>query len=115
MHFICLRVDSLFLFGLTSGLIGTRPTNRVDLEYFYYLPFGNVFTSNDKFLKVSYLFYLEDQKVYSWARIKRGFKNIVTFLNTLETDERKKNIKMFRRLLNHHLLFNYGKEFFNYQ
>jgi hypothetical protein len=34
--FHCLRVDTLFSIGLAKGLIGTRPTNRVDLEYLYY-------------------------------------------------------------------------------
>lgn len=112
--FHCLRVDSLFLFGLTSGLIGTRPTNRVDLEYFYYLPFGNVFTSNDKFHKsLIPLLLREDQKFIVGQELKEDLKNIVTFLNTLETDERKK-YKNVPPIIESSFTFQLWKEFFNY-
>lgn len=112
--FHCLRVDSLFLFGLTSGLIGTRPTNRVDLEYFYYLPFGNVFTSNDKFHKsLIPLLLREDQKFIVGQELKEDLKNIVTFLNTLETDERKK-YKIVPPIIESSFTFQLWKKFFNY-
>ncbi|AZA88691.1 SEC-C domain-containing protein [Chryseobacterium shandongense] len=112
--FHCLRVDSLFLFGLTSGLIGTRPTNRVDLEYFYYLPFGNVFTSSDKFHKsLIPLLLREDQKFIVGQELKEDLKNIVTFLNTLKTDERKK-YKNVPPIIESSFTFQLWKEFFNY-
>lgn len=112
--FHCLRVDSLFLFGLTSGLIGTRPTNRVDLEYFYYLPFGNVFTSNDKFHKnLTPLLLREDQKFIVGQELKEDLKNIVTFLNTLEIDERR-SYKNIPPILESSFTFQLWKEFFNY-
>jgi hypothetical protein len=112
--FHCQRVDSLFLFGLTSGLIGTRPTNRVDLEYFYYLPFGNVFTSNDRFHKnLIPLLLREDQKFIVGQELKEDLKNIVTFLNTLENDERKK-YKNVPPIIESSFTFQLWKEFFNY-
>ena len=36
-----------FYLGLTKGLIGTRNTNRIDLEYLHYLPFCQVFSTGD--------------------------------------------------------------------
>ncbi len=45
----CLRVNLFFTVGISHDLIGTRPTNRVDMEYLYYLPFCMVFCSDDKF------------------------------------------------------------------
>jgi hypothetical protein len=43
----CLRVALIFHFGLAFGLVSTRSTNRIDLEYLYYLPFCMVFSSGD--------------------------------------------------------------------
>jgi hypothetical protein len=38
----------LFLRAIDTGLIGTRTTNLIDMEYCFYLPFCLVFTSSDK-------------------------------------------------------------------
>jgi hypothetical protein len=45
----CLRGALIFHFGIAFGLVSTRATNRLDLEYFYYAPFCHVFTSGDNF------------------------------------------------------------------
>lgn len=45
----CLRVLLLFVAASRNDLIGPRATNRVDLEYLFYLPFCMVFSSNDVF------------------------------------------------------------------
>ena len=45
----CLRTLLVFYGGVAYGVISTRATNRVDLEYFFYAHFGYVFCSNDKF------------------------------------------------------------------
>lgn len=47
----CLRAALIFHFALAFGLIGTRPTNRIDLEYLYYTPFCHAFSSGDVFHK----------------------------------------------------------------
>lgn len=44
----CLRVSSLFYLGVGLGLITQRPTNAIDMQYLFYLPFCTIFTSNDK-------------------------------------------------------------------
>lgn len=49
--YFCLKVVTTFYFSLVNELITKRPTNRVDLEYIFYLPFCNGFVSNDKFHK----------------------------------------------------------------
>ena len=45
----CAHVLLMFVFGLGSRLLGTRATNRIDLEYLFYLPFCTAFSSRDKF------------------------------------------------------------------
>lgn len=44
----CLKVSLMFHFGLAFRHITTRPTNRIDLEYFFYLPFTLGFSSGDQ-------------------------------------------------------------------
>lgn len=47
----CLTVFIGFYTALANDLVGTRSTNRIDLEYLLYLPFCRVFSSGDKFHK----------------------------------------------------------------
>lgn len=49
--YFCFKVSLIFCFGLALDLISTKPTNWIDLEYLYYLPFCMVFCSGDKFHK----------------------------------------------------------------
>lgn len=112
--FHCLKVDILFLYGLTSGLIGTRPTNRVDLEYLYYLPFGNIFTSNDKVHKNLVPLLIQDyQEFIVGTDLKEDLKNIVAFLGNLKIEERQifKNVPP---IIDSSITFQLWKKFFNY-
>lgn len=112
--FHCLKVDTLFLWGLTSGLIGTRPTNRVDLEYLYYLPFGNIFTSNDNVHKKLVPLLLQNyQKFVIGTELKDDLKRIVAFLDNLEIEERQK-FKTVPPIIDSSITFQLWKEFFNY-
>jgi len=110
----CLKVDLLFHLGLKSELIGTRPTNRVDLEYLYYLPFCNIFTSNDKIHKqLAPLLIRDDQKFIIGSDLKNDLKNINEYLEK----NGKEAIKKFGfkpPLINESLTFNLWKEYFNY-
>ncbi|CAG1010333.1 hypothetical protein PHYC_03832 [Phycisphaerales bacterium] len=44
----CAKTLLGFHLALAGDLIGTRSTNRVDLEYLFYLPFAPIFVSGDK-------------------------------------------------------------------
>jgi hypothetical protein len=50
--YFCFRLNLIFDFGLAGNLIPTRPTNEIDLQYLYYLPFCDIFVSLDKFHKL---------------------------------------------------------------
>jgi hypothetical protein len=52
-----LKVNWFFYLSLSNNLVGTRSTNRVDLEYLYYLPFTNVFSLEINFIKKSLRIY----------------------------------------------------------
>lgn len=112
--FHCFKVDTLFLFGLASNLISTRPTNRVDLEYLYYQPFGNLFTSNDKVHKnLAPLLVRDYQKFVVGTDLKQDLKGIVEHLENLGIDERK-TFKNKPPIIESSLTFQLWKEFFGY-
>jgi hypothetical protein len=45
--FYCYRTDLTFRLSLISNVIGAKATNFIDLQYLYYLPFCQVFSSGD--------------------------------------------------------------------
>lgn len=110
----CLKVDLLFHFGLQSELVGTRPTNKVDLEYLYYLPFCNVFTSNDKIHKqLAPLLIRADQKFITGDELKDDLKGIIQYLEE-EGEEAKKKFSSNPPIIEESLTFKLWREFFNY-
>jgi len=60
----CLRVQLVFYIGMTHGILSTRPTNIVDLEYLHYTPFASVFCSGDKLHKQLAPFILEKDQTF---------------------------------------------------
>ncbi len=112
--FHCLKVDMLFLFGLSSGLIGTRSTNRVDLEYLYYLPFCNIFTSNDKFhIDLVPLLLTPYQKFIIGTKLKNDLKTIDAHIENLSLKEQQ-NHKSDPPILENSITFQLWKYYFNY-
>jgi hypothetical protein len=110
----CLKVDCLFLYGLTSGLITTRSTNRVDLEYLYYLPFCKIFTSNDKIHNdLVPLVIFPYQKFIIGTDLKSDLKRLVEHLDSLSLEERRK-FKNEPPLLEDSLTFKLWQEFYGY-
>ena len=88
--FYCFKVNMFFYLGLLQNLIGTKPTNRLDLEYLYYLPFCMVFSSNDKFHKnISPFFLRPDQLFVEGAALKKDITLLTQEWNALDENARK--------------------------
>ena len=86
-----LRVNTLFQVGLQCGLISTRPTNKVDLEYLYYLPFCHVFTSNDHLhLNLAPLLLMKGQYFIKGTELKEDLRRINDQLSGMTEDEQEK-------------------------
>ncbi len=85
-----LKVILSFYVGLASDLISTRPTNRIDLEYLFYLPFCQVFSSGDTFLiSFSRIFIENRQDVISSNDLKTDLKVIADEWDNLSDEEKK--------------------------
>lgn len=59
-----LKAKLIFIVGMANGMITTRATNIIDLEYLFYLPFCMVFTSGDKFHKSMTVALLRDDQSF---------------------------------------------------
>lgn len=84
--FHCLRVHLCFLFALKAGLVGTKATNFVDLEYFCYLPFAQVFCSGDKFHRALAPILIESDQSFVWCADLRQDLIAVADARTIDPD-----------------------------
>jgi hypothetical protein len=74
----CLRVQLLFYIGMSHGLLSTRSSNVVDLEYLCYALFVSIFASGDKLHRRLAPFLLEaDQRFVDRDEIQRAFADAV--------------------------------------
>ncbi|HUU93608.1 MAG TPA: hypothetical protein VM238_20640 [Phycisphaerae bacterium] len=62
----CASVSLMFQLALMHGLIGTRSTNRIDMEYLYYTPFASLFCSGDKLHRAMAEIVLEGDQSFVW-------------------------------------------------
>lgn len=73
-----LTIEVFFWIAVGSGLIsGERPSNRVDIDYLYYLPFCMLFVSSDKLhRRTAPLFMRENQEFVEGAELKSSLGEI---------------------------------------
>lgn len=62
----CARVNVIFQLALLHNLIGTRSTNRIDMEYLYYSPFAHIFCSGDSLHRTLAEEVLADDQSFLW-------------------------------------------------
>jgi hypothetical protein len=62
-----MTVEVFFRLALSAGLIGVRPTNRVDISYLYYLPFCDAFISSDKLHRDCAPLFIRDDQIFVWG------------------------------------------------
>jgi hypothetical protein len=113
-NYHCLRVDMLFYLGLQTGLVGTQATNKVDLEYLYYLPFCAIFTSNDHLHKdLAPLLINKNQRFILGTDLKQDLKSINAHLLALPEEERK-SYKDRPPLIEDSLTFQLWQHYYSY-
>ncbi|MCA9421641.1 MAG: hypothetical protein KC592_11505 [Nitrospira sp.] len=89
--YYCLTVFISFYTALANRLIGTRPTNRVDLEYLLYLPFCYAFSSSDNFHRqFASLFLTTGQDFIDGLMLKQDISRIQAHWASISEPERKK-------------------------
>ena len=92
--FFCLRASFLWALGMSnSGLFAPDENDRKDLEYLYYLPFTELFSSEDRKHKrlVPYLLN-ENQEFVPGAELKSDLTRLTSEWNTLSREEQIKTL-----------------------
>lgn len=88
--YYCLRLTLLFYLGLVSGIVTTRATNILDLEYLYYLPFCVVMCSGDHLHKtLCPLLISSDQVFVQRSTLKADLAQMAQAWLSLDEDTRK--------------------------
>lgn len=70
--YYCTKLLLAFCLGLAGGLLGTRATNRIDLEYLFYVPFCLAFSSGDKFHKQMIKLCIDSKQDFIWKDILKS-------------------------------------------
>lgn len=88
----CARTSLIFHFALAFDLVTTRATNRIDLEYLYYMPFCHAFSSGDTFhCKIAPLVMRE--RVFADRDIfKADLKQLAGWWEKLTPEEREREL-----------------------
>jgi hypothetical protein len=60
-------INIFFELAQSAGMISTRPSNRIDLAYLYYLPFTELFVSGDKLHRDTAPLFMDEEQVFLWA------------------------------------------------
>lgn len=88
-HF-CLRLELYFLTGISHQVISTRDSNRIDIEYFKYLPFTRVFCSADALHIDGYEQFAQPHNVFvPGTEMKQALAEIADYWENLPEEERK--------------------------
>ena len=91
----CLKVYFTLFIGLQNGLF-SKPTNRLDLEYCFYLPFCHVFVSGDEFLRRLAPSFLARGQSFVWAPdLKADLGRLIEEWNGLDDATRKQRFIEF--------------------
>ncbi len=86
----CFRVNLVFQYGVITRLITTRRTNRVDIEYLYYAPFCQVFTSRDNLHRdLANSFLRPDQSFVDGDDLKKDLATINQWWDNLNEEQRR--------------------------
>jgi hypothetical protein len=86
----CFKVSLVFKYGVVTGLITTRRTNQVDLQYLYHAPFCQVFCSRDNLHRdLAAVFPRDDQSFVHGDELKADLKRLIAWYEGLTPEERR--------------------------
>ena len=84
----CLRLRFIFALALTNGHISTHHNSLLDLEYLYFLPFCQIFCSDDKKLHnvIQSVLLRPDQTFLDYVTLERALHETFAFFGQLSSD-----------------------------
>lgn len=83
------RLEVFFFLAVAHHVISTRPSNRIDVDYFMYLPFTRVFASSDKLHADLFpVFAREDQIFIGGDDLKAALAEMADHYDSLTQEEK---------------------------
>ena len=101
--FHCIRVHKMFYIGMGCGLIGTKSTNVVDIDYLCYSPFAHVFCSYDNIHRSLAPLVCSDDQSFVWGEDFRNALSAVAQSRQLDGHAEPADDSLIRELWVKHL------------
>jgi hypothetical protein len=92
-----MSVDLFFTAALMYGLIGAeRASNKIDMNYLYYLPFCMVFASKDRLHARTVPVFLKPNQQFLWAAdLKSDLKRLDEYFSAMTDEEKNRGVMSF--------------------
>jgi hypothetical protein len=90
----CVEVDLFFYLAMSNGLISDqRPSNLMDMAYFYYLPFAEIFVSSDKLHRAVAPMFLKPSQLFVWGQdLKADLRLADEYFSALPEEEKAQGL-----------------------
>ena len=90
-------IELFFQIALAANLISSsRPSNRIDIGYLFYLPFSNAFVSTDKLHRKCAPLFLRKNQQFLWGgELKKGLNEINDYFSKYPDSVKEKGIMAF--------------------
>lgn len=91
------KIEIFFHISVSRGFIGSnRPSNIIDVSYLYYLPFCQIFISNDKLHRSIAPLFMKDNQKFIWGQdLKEDLKNINKYYMLFPDEVKEMGISSF--------------------
>ena len=84
------KVRYFFLTAVVRGVMTTRPSNAIDMEYFYYLPFARIFSSNDNLRAGIYPALAQDRQIFMpFADLKAALRETANYYDAMTPEQKR--------------------------
>lgn len=87
------RVEMFFQIAVAAGVIGTNPSNRLDIAYLFYLPFCMIFSSSDNLHRRCAPLFLRDDQSFVWGLdLKNDLRELNTYYSVFSEEDKAKGL-----------------------
>ncbi|MGD1017137.1 MAG: hypothetical protein ABR863_11970 [Roseiarcus sp.] len=84
------KVRYFFYIAVAHQVITTRSSNQIDMEYFDYLPFARVFSSNDNLHTQVYPALAEDWQIFiPFAELKTALRELAEYYDAMAPEQKR--------------------------
>lgn len=84
------KVHCFFYLAVAHHVITTRSSNQIDMEYFDYLPFARIFSSNDKLHREMYPALAQDWQIFlPFDELKTALRELAEYYDAMTPEQKR--------------------------